>query len=89
VGAWDRGEDSEEPTAPRLLQRRSTFFQGLPMSKARQPALFMRYYVIFLALKLTTCGYQNAFLSDMSSAHSSPARSNPRLSWPSKPSYRR
>lgn len=28
--------------------------------------LFMRYYVNFLALKLTACGYQNSFLSGVS-----------------------
>lgn len=39
--------------------------------------LFMRYYVNFLALKLTACGYQNSFLSG-TSAQSSPARSKPR-----------
>ncbi|KAK2613430.1 hypothetical protein N8I77_000346 [Diaporthe amygdali] len=49
-------------------------------AQGRSPStrLFMRYYVNFLALKLTACGYQNSFLSGML-ASSSPVYFKSRL----------
>lgn len=46
---------------------------GSAHGRSPSTRLFMRYYVNFLALKLTACGYQNSFLSG-TSAHPSPAR---------------
>lgn len=36
---------------------------GSAHGRSRSARVFMRYYVNFLALKLTACGYQNSFLS--------------------------